>query len=178
MNVYFGVFSRRRTRQIDFTVRALRQFRERQPHDPGEGTTCCPAPKSIANMNTSNVGRLGLSDAEEDALVLFMQTLTDGFMHYSRLDGPAVVCLVHLRAETRLKPCSVVLRPTISAKKRTARLSSAVGTNPRLEVGQRMSALPGYLRHQPCSTIREPFCLVAEHSSVMSMVFVSSHFRK
>jgi len=26
-------------------------------------------------------GRLGLSDAEEDALVLFMQTLTDGFMH-------------------------------------------------------------------------------------------------
>jgi hypothetical protein len=117
MNVYFGVFSRRRTRQIDFTVRALRQFRERQPHDPGEGTTCCPAPKSIANMNTSNVGRLGLSDAEEDALVLFMQTLTDGFMHYSRLDGPAVACLVHLRAETRLKPCSVVLRPTISAKR-------------------------------------------------------------
>jgi cytochrome c peroxidase len=52
-----------------------------QPHDPGEGTTCWPAPESIANMNTSKVGRLGLSDAEEDALVLFMQTLTDGFMH-------------------------------------------------------------------------------------------------
>jgi cytochrome c peroxidase len=31
-------------------------------------------------MNTSKVGHLGLSDAEEDALVLFMQTLTDGFM--------------------------------------------------------------------------------------------------
>jgi cytochrome c peroxidase len=52
-----------------------------QPHDPGEGTTCWPAPESTANMSTSKVGRLGLSDAEEDALVLFMQTLTDGFMH-------------------------------------------------------------------------------------------------
>ena len=31
-------------------------------------------------MNTNRVGRLGLSDAEEDALVGFMQTLTDGFM--------------------------------------------------------------------------------------------------
>jgi cytochrome c peroxidase len=31
-------------------------------------------------MNTSRVGRLGLSDAEEDAIVSFMQTLTDGFM--------------------------------------------------------------------------------------------------
>jgi hypothetical protein len=26
------------------------------------------------------MGQLGLSDAEEDALVSFMQTLTDGFM--------------------------------------------------------------------------------------------------
>jgi cytochrome c peroxidase len=52
-----------------------------QPHDPGEGTTCWPAPESTANMNTSRVGHLGLSDAEEDALVSFMQTLSDGFMH-------------------------------------------------------------------------------------------------
>jgi cytochrome c peroxidase len=51
-----------------------------RPHDPGEGTTCWPAPESTANINTSKVGRLGLSDAEEDALVVFMQTLTDGFM--------------------------------------------------------------------------------------------------
>jgi cytochrome c peroxidase len=50
-----------------------------QPHDPGEGTACWPAPESTANMNTSRVGNLGLSDAEEDALVAFMQTLTDGF---------------------------------------------------------------------------------------------------
>jgi cytochrome c peroxidase len=51
-----------------------------RPGDPGEGTTCWPAPESTANMNTSKVGRLGLSDAEEDAIVSFMQTLTDGFM--------------------------------------------------------------------------------------------------
>jgi cytochrome c peroxidase len=31
-------------------------------------------------MNTSRVGHLGLSDAEEDAIVSFMQTLSDGFM--------------------------------------------------------------------------------------------------
>jgi hypothetical protein len=31
-------------------------------------------------MNTSKVGRLGLSDAEVDAIVSFVQTLTDGFM--------------------------------------------------------------------------------------------------
>jgi cytochrome c peroxidase len=48
-------------------------------NDPGEGTTCWPAPESSDNINTKRVGRLGLSEAEEDALVSFMQTLTDGF---------------------------------------------------------------------------------------------------
>jgi cytochrome c peroxidase len=38
---------------------------------------------STENMNTSRVGRLGLSDAEEDAIVSFMQTLSDGFMPVS-----------------------------------------------------------------------------------------------
>src|SRR3984893_2848794 len=51
-----------------------------KPGDAGEGTTCWPAPESTDNMNKSKVGNLGLSDAEEDALVAFMQTLTDGFM--------------------------------------------------------------------------------------------------
>jgi cytochrome c peroxidase len=51
-----------------------------QSQDVGEGATCWPAPESTDNMNTSRVGRLGLSDAEEDAIVTFMQTLTDGFM--------------------------------------------------------------------------------------------------
>jgi cytochrome c peroxidase len=50
-----------------------------QPQDAGEGATCWPAPESTDNMNTSRVGRLGLSDSDEDAIVSFMQTLTDGF---------------------------------------------------------------------------------------------------
>lgn len=49
-------------------------------NDPGEGTACWPAPESTRNMNTKFVGRLGLSDEEEDALVSFMQTLSDGYM--------------------------------------------------------------------------------------------------
>jgi cytochrome c peroxidase len=36
--------------------------------------------RATGNMNTKFVGRLGLSDEEENALVSFMQTLTDGFM--------------------------------------------------------------------------------------------------
>jgi hypothetical protein len=40
-----------------------------QPHDVGEGTTCWPAPELTDNMNTKRVGRLGLSDAEDDAIV-------------------------------------------------------------------------------------------------------------
>jgi cytochrome c peroxidase len=50
------------------------------PGEPGEGTTCWPAPESTDNMNTRFMGRLGLSEEEENALVSFMQTLTDGFM--------------------------------------------------------------------------------------------------
>jgi cytochrome c peroxidase len=49
------------------------------PDDPREGTGCWPAPEETANMNKSRIGHLGLSDAEEDAVVSFMQTLTDGF---------------------------------------------------------------------------------------------------
>jgi len=47
--------------------------------DAGEKRTCWPPPETTANMNTKTVGHLGLSDAEEDALVSFMQTLTDGY---------------------------------------------------------------------------------------------------
>jgi cytochrome c peroxidase len=50
-----------------------------QPGDAGEGVSCWPAPESTANRNTSKVGRLGLTDAEEDAIVAFLQTLSDGY---------------------------------------------------------------------------------------------------
>jgi cytochrome c peroxidase len=55
-----------------------------QPNDPGEGTTCWPVPESTDNMNTKRVGRLGLSAADEDAIVSFVQTLSDGFMPTNR----------------------------------------------------------------------------------------------
>jgi cytochrome c peroxidase len=54
-------------------------LRRCKPQDPGEGTTCWPAPESTQNMNTNKVGNLGLTDAQEDEIVAFMQTLTDGY---------------------------------------------------------------------------------------------------
>jgi len=40
---------------------------------------CWPEPQVRANVNTSELGDLGLTDAEENAIVKFMQTLSDGF---------------------------------------------------------------------------------------------------
>ncbi len=47
--------------------------------DPNFGTTCFPAPEVPDNVNTDELGDLGLSDAEEDALIAFLLTLTDGY---------------------------------------------------------------------------------------------------
>jgi cytochrome c peroxidase len=49
------------------------------PDDPGEKISCWPAPEVAANMNTRQLGKLGLSDDEENAVVAFMKTLTDGY---------------------------------------------------------------------------------------------------
>jgi cytochrome c peroxidase len=50
------------------------------PHDSREGTCCWPAPETAENLNKSKTGNLGLTEQEEeDALVAFMQTLTDGY---------------------------------------------------------------------------------------------------
>jgi cytochrome c peroxidase len=38
-----------------------------------------PPPEVPMNVNTTELGNLGLTDAEEDAIVAFMQTLTDGY---------------------------------------------------------------------------------------------------
>ena len=40
---------------------------------------CWPAPEVADNVNTDELGDLGLTDAEEDALVAFMNTLSDGY---------------------------------------------------------------------------------------------------
>lgn len=40
-----------------------------------------PAPEVAENVNTDELGDLGLTDAEEDAIVAFMETLSDGYIH-------------------------------------------------------------------------------------------------
>jgi cytochrome c peroxidase len=41
---------------------------------------CWPAPEVAENVNADELGDLGLTDAEEDAIVAFMKTLSDGFL--------------------------------------------------------------------------------------------------
>lgn len=48
--------------------------------DPGFGITCWPAPEVPDNLDSSFVGDLNLTDAEEDAIVAYMLTFTDGFV--------------------------------------------------------------------------------------------------
>jgi len=50
-----------------------------QPGDPGEKVSCWPPPEVPQNMNTAELGNLGLSDAQENDIVDFMKTLTDGY---------------------------------------------------------------------------------------------------
>jgi len=40
---------------------------------------CWPLPEVLENVNNDELGNLGLTDAEEDAIVAFMHTLSDGF---------------------------------------------------------------------------------------------------
>ena len=39
-----------------------------------------PPPEISENVNTDELGDLGLSEREEDLIVLFMKTLSDGFI--------------------------------------------------------------------------------------------------
>lgn len=47
--------------------------------DPGEKVSCWPAPEYPANVNRAELGNLGLTGAEEDAIVSFLSTLSDGY---------------------------------------------------------------------------------------------------
>jgi cytochrome c peroxidase len=47
---------------------------------PVIGTNCWPAPEIAQNVNTDELGDLGLTADEEDAIVAFLKTLSDGFM--------------------------------------------------------------------------------------------------
>jgi cytochrome c peroxidase len=50
-----------------------------EPGHPGEKISCWPAPENAANENKRQLGKLGLTDEEENALVAFLKTLTDGY---------------------------------------------------------------------------------------------------
>ena len=50
------------------------------PGSAGEKMTCWPLPELALNMNTKEVGNLGLTNAEEEAIVAFLRTLSDGYM--------------------------------------------------------------------------------------------------
>jgi cytochrome c peroxidase len=47
--------------------------------DRSEKVTCWPAPEDSTNLNKRQLGNLKLTDQEEDALVSFLKTLTDGY---------------------------------------------------------------------------------------------------
>jgi hypothetical protein len=40
---------------------------------------CWPAPEVAVNVNTDELGNLGLTEEEEDALVAFMMAMSDGY---------------------------------------------------------------------------------------------------
>ncbi|UCF69550.1 MAG: cytochrome C [Acidobacteriota bacterium] len=46
--------------------------------DPEPGVNCWPAPEVSMNVNTDELGNLGLTPEEEAAIVAFMKTLSDG----------------------------------------------------------------------------------------------------
>jgi DNA invertase Pin-like site-specific DNA recombinase len=56
-----------------------------RPGATGEKVTCWPAPEVPANENKV-IGNLGLTDKEEDQVVAFMKTLTDGYFKYKATD--------------------------------------------------------------------------------------------
>jgi hypothetical protein len=49
------------------------------PGDPGEKVTCWPAPEFPETVNRRQLGNLKMNDAEENLLVAFLKTLTDGY---------------------------------------------------------------------------------------------------
>jgi len=48
--------------------------------DPGFGVDCWPPPEVPETVNNSFLGNLGLSDQEEDDIVEFLRTFTDGYL--------------------------------------------------------------------------------------------------
>jgi cytochrome c peroxidase len=47
--------------------------------DPRPGENCWPKPEVSSNINREELGNLGLTEKEEEAIVAFMRTLSDGY---------------------------------------------------------------------------------------------------
>jgi cytochrome c peroxidase len=54
---------------------------------PTFGVNCWPAPEVVENVNTEELGNLGLTPAQETALVAYLKTLSDGYV-LPRTGGP------------------------------------------------------------------------------------------
>ncbi|MFZ2198027.1 MAG: hypothetical protein WAV13_09865, partial [Thermodesulfovibrionales bacterium] len=49
-------------------------------NDPEPGLNCWPEPEVSSNLNKEELGKLRLTDQEEDAIVAFLRTLSDGYV--------------------------------------------------------------------------------------------------
>jgi cytochrome c peroxidase len=47
--------------------------------NPRPGENCWPEPEILSNLNKEELGNLGLTEEEENAIVIFLKTLTDGY---------------------------------------------------------------------------------------------------
>jgi cytochrome c peroxidase len=65
----------------------------------------------VPNNIDMTIGMLGLTDAEEDQIVIFLQTLTDGFTTpYPDIDTFTGTCMEGGSAATPMPPCLVFPR--------------------------------------------------------------------
>ena len=55
-----------------------------QAGDPGEKVSCWPAPEYAGNLNKRQLGSLHLTSQQEDQIVAFMKTLSDGYTATSK----------------------------------------------------------------------------------------------
>jgi cytochrome c peroxidase len=55
--------------------------------NPKPGTNCWPEPEVSENINTTELGNLGLTEAEEMAIVAFLRTLSDGWSPQTGIVG-------------------------------------------------------------------------------------------
>jgi Divergent InlB B-repeat domain len=98
---------------------------------PGEGILYWPPPEVNVNVDQT-IGNLGLSNKEEDDIVAFMQTLTDGFVP----PGQAVEKDKKGKEEKKAKGPQPQLKATSSQPKATAATAPTLKVNNGRSSGQ------------------------------------------